>query len=279
MCTHAAHPPALPAGGLPIGAVLLKEHVAAVMAPGDHGSTFAGNPLVCHAACAVFDIIADPGGCRGSRWAVLGPNGARFAWPKPGHARCGGQEGWQQQALREGGEAGLVFVFASWLGAPLRGCQSEPLRSGVAADRNHPKTTCLLLADFLASVTSKGELLRAGLRDALGGNPHVQEVRGLGLICGIQLDVPAGPLVAAARDRGIIVITAGKGDIVRLVPPLVVRWGLPAAVWLGLRECCFSGQATSCDERHCCPSLPWCSEEEIARCCQVLGEVAKEVLA
>lgn len=33
----------------------------------------------------------------------------------------------------------------------------------------------------------------------------------------------AGPLVAAARDRGVIVITAGKGDIVRLVPPLIVR--------------------------------------------------------
>lgn len=32
-----------------------------MMAPGDHGSTFAGNPLVCHAACAVFDIINTPG--------------------------------------------------------------------------------------------------------------------------------------------------------------------------------------------------------------------------
>jgi hypothetical protein len=87
-------------------------------------------------------------------------------------------------------------------------------------------------ADFLASVTRKGELLRAGLRDALAGNPHVQEVRGLGLICGVQLGVPAGPLVAAARERGVIVITAGKGDIVRLVPPLVVRWGLDAALML-----------------------------------------------
>jgi len=36
-----------------------------VMAPGDHGSTFAGNPLVCHAACTVFDIISDPGGWMG----------------------------------------------------------------------------------------------------------------------------------------------------------------------------------------------------------------------
>ena len=59
------------AGGLPIGAVLLKEHVATVMAPGDHGSTFAGNPLVCHAACTVFDIIAEPGelSSRGTRTA------------------------------------------------------------------------------------------------------------------------------------------------------------------------------------------------------------------
>ncbi len=48
------------AGGLPIGAVLMKQHVADVMAPGDHGSTFAGNPLVCHTACTVFDIVASP---------------------------------------------------------------------------------------------------------------------------------------------------------------------------------------------------------------------------
>lgn len=38
----------------------MKQHVADVMAPGDHGSTFAGNPLVCAAANTTFDIIADP---------------------------------------------------------------------------------------------------------------------------------------------------------------------------------------------------------------------------
>ncbi len=42
---------------------------------------------------------------------------------------------------------------------------------------------------FLEGVTARGERLRAGLRSALAGNPHVQEVRGLGLICGVQLDV------------------------------------------------------------------------------------------
>lgn len=39
-------PACLHAGGLPIGAVVMTDAVAAVMAPGDHGSTFAGNPLV-----------------------------------------------------------------------------------------------------------------------------------------------------------------------------------------------------------------------------------------
>eukprot|EP00983_Pelagomonas_calceolata_P042365 1138475-Pelagomonas_calceolata.AAC.4 len=103
-------------------------------AAGDHGSTFAGNPMVCNAACAVFDIISQP--------------------------------------------------------------------------------------SFLASVEAKGERLRAGLRKI--SNPHVKEVRGVGLLCGMQLDVPAGPVVNAAREMGVLAITAGSGDVVRLVPPLVV---------------------------------------------------------
>jgi acetylornithine aminotransferase len=45
------------AGGLPIGAVLVTEKVASSIAAGDHGSTFAGGPLVCHAALAVLDRI------------------------------------------------------------------------------------------------------------------------------------------------------------------------------------------------------------------------------
>jgi acetylornithine aminotransferase len=48
----------------------------------------------------------------------------------------------------------------------------------------------------------------------------VQEVRGSGLLVGVQLAKPAGSIVGAARARGLIVITAGAGDVVRLVPPL-----------------------------------------------------------
>lgn len=45
------------AGGVPIGAFLSTEAVAAAFAPGDHGSTFGGNPLACAAALAVLEVI------------------------------------------------------------------------------------------------------------------------------------------------------------------------------------------------------------------------------
>ena len=41
-------------GGVPIGAVCAKERVASAFAPGDHGTTFGGNPLACAAGLAVF---------------------------------------------------------------------------------------------------------------------------------------------------------------------------------------------------------------------------------
>ena len=49
------------AGGLPMGAVLLREHVAQALQPGDHATTFGGGPLVASAALAVCRKIGDPG--------------------------------------------------------------------------------------------------------------------------------------------------------------------------------------------------------------------------
>lgn len=48
------------AGGLPMGAILMTERVAAVMHPGDHGSTFAASPLVAAVAEAVVDRVSRP---------------------------------------------------------------------------------------------------------------------------------------------------------------------------------------------------------------------------
>jgi acetylornithine/N-succinyldiaminopimelate aminotransferase len=47
-------------GGLPIGALVTGERLADVFAPGDHGSTFAGGPVICAAALAALEILEDP---------------------------------------------------------------------------------------------------------------------------------------------------------------------------------------------------------------------------
>ena len=48
-------------GGVPIGAMLATEKIAAAFQPGTHGSTFGGNPLVCAAAIATIDVILEDG--------------------------------------------------------------------------------------------------------------------------------------------------------------------------------------------------------------------------
>jgi acetylornithine/N-succinyldiaminopimelate aminotransferase len=48
-------------GGFPIGACLAKEHVAACMVVGTHGSTFGGNPLATRVANAVLDLVLEDG--------------------------------------------------------------------------------------------------------------------------------------------------------------------------------------------------------------------------
>jgi acetylornithine/N-succinyldiaminopimelate aminotransferase len=48
------------AGGLPMGAILVAEHVAREIRPGDHATTFGGGPLVASAALYVLDRISDP---------------------------------------------------------------------------------------------------------------------------------------------------------------------------------------------------------------------------
>lgn len=47
-------------GGLPIGALITGERLADVLVPGDHGSTFAGGPVIASAALAALDVIDDP---------------------------------------------------------------------------------------------------------------------------------------------------------------------------------------------------------------------------
>lgn len=66
-----------------------------------------------------------------------------------------------------------------------------------------------------------GERLAARLRDGLSGLPGVIEVRGRGLMIGVELDRDAGALVTAALEAGVLInVTAGR--VVRLLPPLIL---------------------------------------------------------
>ena len=123
------------AGGLPIGVTLMREEVAQVMQPGDHGSTFAGGPLVCRAAEVVFDRVN------------------------------------QEEMLEQVGEKGRY------------------------------------------------------LRRALGrlDSPLVQDIRGIGLLIGMELSCEVRPMLKAARKRGLLVINAGD-NVLRLCPPLIVEY-------------------------------------------------------
>jgi len=74
---------------------------------------------------------------------------------------------------------------------------------------------------LLDNATRVGDAIRAGLAAALAGTKGVVEIRGMGLMLGIELDRPCTDLTQRALDAGLLInVTADK--IVRLLPPLVM---------------------------------------------------------
>jgi acetylornithine aminotransferase len=66
-----------------------------------------------------------------------------------------------------------------------------------------------------------GQMILSGLQNRLGHHAKVIEVRGLGLMIGIELDVDCGQLVKMALDRGLL-INVTAGNTLRLLPPLIL---------------------------------------------------------
>ncbi|MFN2322206.1 MAG: aspartate aminotransferase family protein [Trueperaceae bacterium] len=73
--------------------------------------------------------------------------------------------------------------------------------------------------DLIAHAAAMGARFRAGI-EALGSE-RVREVRGLGLLLGIELKEKAAPIIAALRAEGLLTINAGA-TVIRFVPPLVI---------------------------------------------------------
>ena len=120
--------------GVPIGACLAGGKAAGLFGPGNHGSTFGGNPLACAAALTTIATIEADG--------------------------------------------------------------------------------------LMAAAERVGLQLRQGFKEALAGTAGVLEIRGQGLMIGIELDRPCGELVGKALAAGLLInVTADK--VVRLLPPLI----------------------------------------------------------
>jgi acetylornithine/N-succinyldiaminopimelate aminotransferase len=75
--------------------------------------------------------------------------------------------------------------------------------------------------DLISHVASVGAHLERGLRAIAARHAMVREVRGAGLIWGLDLDRPALPVVAAALDLGLLV-NRTSDTVVRLLPPFVI---------------------------------------------------------
>lgn len=119
--------------GLPMGGVLCNEKLANVFKPGDHGSTFGGNPVACAGALVVLDEICNE--------------------------------------------------------------------------------------DSYKSITEKGNLIKDTLTKA--NLSQVEEIRGKGLMIGIQIKGNSSDVQKAALEKGLLVLTAGP-NVIRLLPPLVI---------------------------------------------------------
>ena len=73
----------------------------------------------------------------------------------------------------------------------------------------------------MENAASVGAVLRAGLERELGGLPGVKEIRGQGLMLGMELDRPCGVLLGRAAQAGLM-ISVTADSVIRIVPPLIL---------------------------------------------------------
>jgi predicted acetylornithine/succinylornithine family transaminase len=76
-------------------------------------------------------------------------------------------------------------------------------------------------AEVLEQVRARGRYLQGLLSELVREHEGVVQERGRGLIRGLELDSEAGPVVARAREKGLLVVSAGP-NVVRFLPPFIV---------------------------------------------------------
>ena len=76
-------------------------------------------------------------------------------------------------------------------------------------------------AGFMEEVRSKSTILMEQLQLAFRDHPKISAVRGLGMMIGIETSASLSKIVEAARQKGLIILTAGE-NVIRLLPPLTI---------------------------------------------------------
>ena len=126
------------------------------------------------------------------------------------------------KGLANGLPMGALLATAEVAGAFVPGTHASTFGAGpvVAAAA---KTALGLLSrpEFLAGVREQGAVLQEKLRYLWSQFPVVKEVRGLGLMWGLELTQEGAPVVTACRERGLLV-NCTQGNVIRLLPPLIV---------------------------------------------------------
>jgi len=122
-------------------------------------------------------------------------------------------------------------------GVPIGACLARGAASKLFKPGSHGSTfggTPLICAASLAvlqamqdegvieNAVRMGEYIRACVREAIGNHPSVVDIRGQGLMIGIELDRPCGEIVKQGLAQGILINVAGDTTI-RLVPPLTIN--------------------------------------------------------
>ena len=126
------------------------------------------------------------------------------------------------KALANGLPMGALLATAEVAGAFVPGAHASTFGAGpVVAAAANTALSLLSAPEFLAGVRAKGEYVQKALLQLQTKFPVIKEVRGLGLMWGLELTQEGTPVVAACRERGLL-LNCTQGNVIRLLPPLVI---------------------------------------------------------
>jgi len=126
------------------------------------------------------------------------------------------------KALANGLPMGALLATAEVAGAFVPGTHASTFGAGpVVAAAANAALGLLSAPEFLAGVRTQGAVLKEKLSDFKSRFPVIKEVRGLGLMWGLELTQEGAPVVAACRERGLL-LNCTQGNVIRLLPPLII---------------------------------------------------------